>query len=250
MIGGLYTAGTAMNMFETSLNTASNNLANINTPGYKRQIVDFQDLVYTGRDGHQIGHGGRAAAITTRDFRQGPSVATENELDVFLSGECFFSVQLANGETAYTRDGTFDRDANGRIVTEDGFVLQPEIVIPEDTIEITINQAGVVAATTSASPDVAVPIGQITLTTFTNKSGLRAVGRNLFQATASAGDVVTGTPGSGVFGALEQKFVEGSNVELTNELTELISSQRAFEVNSRALTTSLELLDSAYEIIR
>lgn len=250
MIAGLYTGSSAMTAFETSLNNTSNNIANVNTPGFKRSIVDFQDLVYTGRDGQQIGRGTSAAAITTRDFRQGREIVTDNATDLFIGGEGFFEVQLPGGALAYTRDGAFEVDAQGRLVTEDGYIVQPPVTFPADTISFTIGFDGSVNALTAASPETPVQIGQVQLNRFVNPAGLRSFGRNLAEPTAASGAALTGTPGQGVFGEIRQGVLEGSNVEVVEELSDLITAQRAFEVNSRVVLTSIEMLQTAYEIIR
>lgn len=250
MINGLFAGASAMTAFEQSLNNSANNIANVNTNGFKRAVIDFQDLVYTGADNKQVGFGAKSAAIVSRDFRQGPAVTTDNPLDLFIGGQGFFRVQRPNGEFAYTRDGAFLSDANGRVVTEDGFLLDPPITLPDNTISFNITPSGQVNVITADQPDTTQTLGQIQLHRFVNPSGLRSIGRNLLEETSASGDVVSGTPGDGVFGTLQQGVVEGSNVEIVEELTQILTSQRAFEVNSRVVSTSLELLDTAYEIIR
>lgn len=249
MIGGIYTAQTAMSMFESALNNSANNLANVNTTGFKRSFIDFQDLSYTGSDNKQVGYGGRFSAITTRDFQQGPAVVTDNSLDMMIAGKGLFSVMLANGETAYTRDGSFHLDSTGRIVNSDGFVLQPGITVPADTTKIEISANGTVSVLRGDS-DIPQVVGQFQLTRFVNEAGLSSLGRNLLQETAASGAPITGNPGTEAFGAIRQGAVEGSNVEVATELTELISAQRAFSVNSRAFTVTSQMLDTAFQIIR
>ncbi len=251
MIGGLHTASTAMFMFETSLNNSSNNLANINTTGFKRTIIDFQDIHYTGPDQLQVGYGGRYSAITTRDQKQGPPIVTDNQYDLFVSGRGFFPVTLANGTTAYTRDGTFRLDSTGTLVTADGFALQPAIVVPPNTKSVSVKPNGLVTAVVQNNGiDETVELGQLQLATFINPVGLRSIGRNLVQASDASGAAIVGTPGSDVFGTVRQGVVEGSNVEIVDELTELLTAQRAFAANSRGFRVSTELLDTAFEIVR
>lgn len=251
MIGGLSTAQTAMSMFETKLNNSSNNLANVNTTGFKRTIVDFQDVHYTGPDQLQVGYGGRYSAITTRDQRQGPAIVTDNQYDLFIGGQGFFQVTLANGTTAYTRDGTFRLDSTGTIVTADGFALQPGIVVPEDTTSVSIAPNGNVTAVVNGQDgEKTVVLGQIQLASFVNTVGLRSLGRNLLQTSDASGPPIVGAPGTGVLGSIRQGVLEGSNVEVVDELTELLTAQRAFSANSRGFRVSSEILDSAFEIIR
>ena len=250
MINGLFAGASAMSAFEQAISSTSNNIANVNTNGFKRSEIDFQNLVYTGGDNQQIGLGAKSSAIVSRDFRQGPAIVTDNPLDLFIGGDGFFRVQLADGDFAYTRDGAFLSDAEGNLVTEDGFTLAPEITLPADTTSVTISPTGQVSVLTGSQPDTPQVLGQIQLHQFVNPSGLRNIGRNLLEETGASGAPITGTPGTGVFGQLRQGVVEGSNVEIVEELTDLIRAQRAFEVNSRAVQTTLQILDSAYQIVR
>lgn len=251
MIGGLYTAQTAMFMFETSLSNSSNNLANINTTGFKRTLIDFQDIHYTGPDQKQIGYGGRYSAITSRDQKQGAAIVTDNQFDLFISGDGFFPVTQADGTTAYTRDGTFRLDSAGTLVTADGFKLQPEIVVPPSTKSVTVGPQGrVTAVVQGPDGDQTVELGQLQLASFVNVVGLRSIGRNLLQESDASGAPIVGNPGTGILGKLRQGVVEGSNVDLVDELTELLTAQRAFAANSRGFRVSTEMLDSAFEIIR
>lgn len=252
MIGGLYTAQGAMFMFETALNNSSNNLANVNTTGFKRTIVDFQDVHYTGPDQLQVGYGGRYSAITSRDQKQGPPIITDNQYDLFIAGRGFFPVTLANGTTAYTRDGTFRLDSTGTIVTADGFPLQPGLVVPPNAKSVSITPNGLVTAVVQNNNgvDQTIELGQIQLATFINPVGLRSLGRNLVQESDASGPAIIGAPGTDVLGTVRQGVVEGSNVEIVDELTELLTAQRAFAANSRGFRVSTDLLDSAFEIIR
>jgi flagellar basal-body rod protein FlgG len=263
MIRALFTAGTGMQAQQLNLDVVANNLANVNTAGFKRSRVDFQDLLYqTMRPagtrtsgggevptGVQVGHGTRPVA-TQKIFAQGNFQQTDNPLDVVIEGEGFFQVLRADGSTAYTRAGSFKRDSQGQIVTSDGLVLQPAVTIPPDTVLISIGPDGtlsVTAATAGAQPQ---QLGQIELARFANPAGLNAVGRNLFVSTAASGTAQTGTPGQQSFGSISQGFLESSNVSVVEEMVAMIAAQRAFEVNSKAIRTADEMLQLANGVVR
>lgn len=262
MMRALWTAATGMLAQQLNVDTISNNLANVNTTGYKKARVDFQDLLYqTVREsgtptalgiqvpvGIQVGHGVRPIAIQ-KMFTQGNMIQTENQLDIAIEGDGFFQVQQPDGTIAYTRDGAFKIDSTGRVVTSQGFVLEPEIVIPPNTKAITISEDGMVSVIL-AGEQTPVQIGQITLARFINPAGLHSIGKNLFLPTASSGDVTLGTPGLDGFGTLAQGFLEMSNVKIVEEMVNLITAQRAYEVNSRAIRTSDEMLGEANNLRR
>jgi len=259
MMRAMFTAATGMNAQQLNVDTVANNLANVNTTGYKKSRADFQDLLYqTLRQpgaqtaagvempvGVQVGHGVRTSAVS-KVFLQGNVIKTENELDLVIQGKGFFQVLLPTGEVAYTRDGSFKRDSTGSIVTADGYPLQPAITIPEDDLGITVSSDGVVSATQPGSPDP-VNLGTIELALFPNAAGLDArYGRNLFLETTASGAPVTGEPGgSEGAGTIDQGYLENSNVQVVEEILALIIAQRAYEANSNVIKTSDNMLQMA-----
>ena len=254
MIPALYSASSGMQAQQLNLDTIANNLANVNTTGFKRTRVDFQDLLYpTYRapgtqgtqgtivtTGIQVGLGSRAVA-TQRLFSQGDFQQTENPLDLVIEGDGFFQVSRADGTTAYTRAGAFKKDGNGRLVTSDGAILTPNIVIPADARNITIGQDGTVSVTVAGN-NSASTLGTIQLAQFVNPGGLLSVGKNLFTPTAASGSAVTGNPGNNGLGTLSQGFLELANVKVVDEMVNMITSQRAYEANSKAIQTADEML--------
>lgn len=258
----LWTAATGMQSQQLTLDVISNNLANVQTAGFKRSRVDFQDLVYETLQvpgsasaqgveipsGFQVGHGSRAVA-TQRLFAKGDLQQTGNILDLAVEGDGFFQLLQPNGEVAYTRAGTFKKDSQGKIVSSDGFALQPEITIPQDALTVTIGLDGTVTVT---QPGSAQPqqVGTIELTRFINPAGLQSLGRNLFLPTQASGDPITGTPGEDGLGTLLQGFVEMSNVNVVEEMVNLIIGQRAYEINSRAIRTADEMMQTANNLVR
>ena len=262
MIRALFTASTGMQAQQLHLDTISHNLANVNTTGFKRSRVDFQDLLYqtlrsagtrvaAGAEvpsGLQVGHGSRAVA-TQKIFMQGNFQQTENPLDLVIEGTGFFQVLLPDGTQAYTRAGAFKLDGLGRVVTSDGFVLQPGISIPPDAGSISIGTDGTVSVVSGAA---ATPkeVGKIELARFSNPGGLNAIGRNLYLPTSASGGAVGGAPASEGFGSLSQGFLEMSNVSVVEEMVNLIAAQRAFEVNAKAVQTADEMLNQANNMRR
>ncbi|MBN2326790.1 MAG: flagellar basal-body rod protein FlgG [Candidatus Omnitrophica bacterium] len=259
MMRGLFTAAAGMQGMSFMVDNIANNLANTNTTGYKRTRVDFQDLLYqtikpAGSSayqgiklptGVQIGHGVRVAG-TRRVFNEGSFTYTENPLDVAISGRRgFFQVTLADGTMGYTRNGAFSLDESGNIVTSDGFLLDPPIQIPQDATAVNISEEGFVSVVQSNEIS---ELGQITLADFINPSGLSAMGQNLFMETEASGTPITGTPGQDGLGFLQQGFLENSNVSLSEELVNLITAQRAYEVNSRAVKTGDEMIQTAVNL--
>lgn len=258
----LWTAATGMQAQQLTLDVIANNLANVQTAGFKRSRVDFQDLVYEsapvpgtasaqGREipsGFQIGHGARAVA-TQRLFIGGDLQQTGNPLDLAIEGDGFFQVVQPSGDIAYTRAGTFKKDSQGRLVTTEGFPVEPEITIPADALSVTIGMDGTVSVT---QPGVAQPqeIGTIELARFVNPAGLQSIGRNLFLPTQASGDPTPGTPGQEGLGTLLQGFVEMSNVNVVEEMVNLIVGQRAYEINSRAIRTADEMMQTANNLVR
>jgi flagellar basal-body rod protein FlgG len=253
----LHIAGTGMMAQQTNVEVISNNIANINTTGYKRRRAEFQDLLYqnlrrTGSQsaeagtvlpsGAQIGLGVRTAAVY-RISEQGSLQPTENRFDLAIRGNGYFQVQLPTGETAYTRDGTFGLSPEGVIVTAEGFPVAPGIVVPANARDVTINANGEVFA--ALDGQVAPQnLGQLQLAIFPNEGGLEAIGDNLLLATPASGQPQIGAPGSPGFGNVLQGYVETSNVNIVQEVTNLITAQRAYEMNSRVITAVDEMLST------
>jgi flagellar basal-body rod protein FlgG len=238
---------------ETNLDAISNNLANANTTGYKRQEAQFEDLLYqnlrpagAGPAGTQVGSGARVVA-TSRSFSQGSLQQTGNPLDVAIEGPGFFAVTRPSGEIAYTRAGTLRLDAQGRMVTTDGLSLEPQLTIPSDATRVTIAPDGAVSVV-QPGQHAPTPVGQLQLVTFPNPDGLQALGHNLFSATGASGEPVSGTPGLDGRGTLMQGSLEGSNVEVVNEMIGLIRTQRAYEVNSKVIAAADEMLRNATQL--
>jgi flagellar basal-body rod protein FlgG len=257
MFRSLQIASTGMLAQETQLDTIANNMANANTTGYKHQTAEFEDLLYqnvraagptndgesTGPTQTQVGSGSRVVA-TSRSFAQGTLQQTGNTYDLGIQGPGFFQVMRPNGEVAYTRSGALKLDNLGRIVTSDGYPLQPQITVPNNATSVTIGADGTVTAT-EPNQTAAVQLGQIQLASFTNTDGLNSLGQNLFEATASSGQPLTGTPGVNALGTLQQGSLEASNVDIVNEMVNLISAQRAYEINSKVVTAADEMLRNA-----
>jgi flagellar basal-body rod protein FlgG len=251
----LHIAGTGMMAQQTNVEVISNNIANMSTTGYKRRRAEFQDLIYqnlrrvgsqsadTGSvlpSGAQVGLGVKTGAIY-RISEQGNLSQTENRFDLAIRGNGYFQVTLPSGETAYTRDGTFALSAEGTIVTADGFVVAPGINIPANARDVTINANGEVLAKIDGQIQPQ-NVGQIQLAIFANEGGLEAIGDNLLLATPGSGDPQQGAPGALGFGQVLQGFVETSNVNVVQEITNLITAQRAYEMNSRVISASDEML--------
>ncbi len=260
MIRSLYTGTTGMNSQQLNIDVISNNLANVSTTGFKKSINNFQDLLYetiqnpgspTSADtespaGIQIGLGVRPAAVT-KVFSQGELIGTENELDVAIEGSGFFQIELPGGDTAYTRAGAFKLDSNGTIVNSSGYTVLPSITIPEGANRINISDTGVVSAVL-AGENVATELGTMELAIFTNSAGLSSVGDNLLVETNASGTPALGTPGDDGYGQLVQRFLEGSNVNIVQELTNLITAQRAYEINSKSIQTSDEMMQTTNQL--
>jgi flagellar basal-body rod protein FlgG len=263
MMKSLFTSATGMQAQQTQVDTTSNNIANVNTTGFKRSQVEFQDLLYqtvraagtlgaTGFEvptGIQIGSGVRVSGIS-KIFTSGDMENTGNNFDIAIQGDGFFQVLLPNGNFAYTRDGSFRPNATGTLVTSDGFALQPPITIPPDLESMTIGYDGTVSVVTAGAPNTTTPIGNIILSRFINPSGLNAEGRNLFQQSFASGAPLQGTPGTNGFGTVQQQFLERSNVQVVTELIRLITAQRAFDASQRAVLTSDQMLETTNSMIR
>ena len=250
-------AGTGMQAQQTNVEVISNNIANMTTTGYKRRRAEFQDLIYQNLRrvgsassdsgsivpaGAQIGLGVKTAAIY-RISAQGNLQQTSNTLDVAIQGHGYFQVTLPSGDTAYTRDGTFGLSPDGTIVTADGYVVQPGLQIPSGASGVTINTSGQVQVTLQGQT-APQTVGQLQLAIFPNESGLEAQGDNLFIQTAASGGPVTGNPTTPGFGSVMQGFIETSNVNAVTEITNLITAQRAYEMNSRVITSSDDMMST------
>ncbi len=251
-----------MHAQQQGVDNIANNLANANTNGYKRSTIVFHDLLYqtVSAPGEgaasgaaqpamlQMGHGATPVA-TVRNFLQGSLTSTQNPLDMAINGQGFFQVLRPDGTVAYTRDGVFTLSANGTIVTQSGLPLEPEITIPPDATAIQISQDGIVSALV-AGETTPTELGQIEMVRFNNNAGLRAIGNNLYEESAASGEPIISTPGEDGLGLISQGFVESSNVEVVQEMVNLITAQRAYEVNSRVVTTADQMLAQANQIKR
>lgn len=254
MLRGLYTAATGMNAMQHQIDTTSNNIANVNTMGFKQDRAEFQDLMYeslnytagktsettTNPTGIDVGLGVRVSGIQ-KNFLQGDLKLTSNSLDLAIEGNGFFQITMANGETAYTRNGAFKLDAEGNIVNGNGYMLNPQITVPENLIDLTVATDGTV---TASDPDTGAvtDLGQITIVDFINEAGLTPTGESLFMTSEASGDPIEGNPTEDQFGGIRQGMIELSNVKLVNEMVDLITAQRAYEANSKAITTSDDML--------
>ena len=256
MIRSLWTGTTGMNAQQYNMDVIANNLANVNTTGFKKSRADFQDLLSqtmkvpgspTSSDtesptGIQIGLGTRLAAVS-KNYTQGDLILTENEMDVAIEGEGFFQVQLPDGETAYTRSGAFKRDSQGRLTTSEGYLVLPQITIPDTSSNFTVSNKGEVSVTIGASTASTV-LGTLQLATFTNDQGLLSMGQNILRESPSSGTAILNDPGTDGYGTLLQTYLEGSNVNIVEEMANMIVSQRAYEINSNSIQTSDEMMQT------
>lgn len=262
MIRTLFSAATGMQAQQLNMDTISNNLANVNTTGFKKGRPDFQDLIYQTLQlagmassattevptGMQVGLGVRPAAIQ-RLFIQGDFVKTDNSLDLAVEGQGFFQVQHPNGDTLYSRSGAFKLDSDGRVVNSDGWLLLPEITIPADAEQINVASDGTVSVR-QAGNTAAVQVGNIELVTFSNPTGLDGAGRNNFRATDASGDPIAGTPGEDGLGEIQQGYLELSNVSVVDEMVAMIVAQRAYEANSKSIQAGDQILQMANNLRR
>jgi len=254
----LRTATTGMSAQQLNVEVISNNIANMNTVGFKKQRAEFQDLMYQNVErmgaqssdagtvvptGIQIGSGVKAGSVY-RIMTEGSATSTGNDYDLMIDGQGYFQILLPSGETAYTRAGNFSVDDQGRMVTDDGYVLQPQITIPSDATDVSISKTGQVSVTQDGVTTPTV-VGQLQTATFINKAGLEAIGDNLFLESGASGAATIGTPGDVGFGTLMQGYTEASNVDAVSEITALIVAQRAYEMNSKVITTADEMLSVA-----
>ena len=254
MIKSLWTAKTGLEAQQTKMDVIANNLANVSTNGFKKSRAVFQDLLYQnmrqagGRNdmqnvlpaGLQIGSGVRPVA-TERIQTQGSLEQTGNSKDIAIDGKGFFQVLMPDGNNAYTRDGSFQVNESGQLVTADGYPIQPAVLIPQDALSITIGKDGVVTVTQPGSNE-STQVGQLSLSTFVNPAGLQSIGDNLYLETSASGMRNESTPGLNGAGRLDQGYVETSNVNVVGEMVSMIQTQRAYEINSKAVQTSDEML--------
>ncbi|EJM41959.1 MULTISPECIES: flagellar basal-body rod protein FlgG [Pseudomonas] len=254
MLPALWVAKTGLSAQDTNLTTISNNLANVSTTGFKRDRAEFQDLLYQIKrqpgaqstqdselpSGLQLGTGVRIVG-TQKNFTAGSLQTTEQPLDMAIDGRGFFQILQPDGTTSYTRDGTFHLDSNGQIVNASGFALEPAIVIPNDAQTFTVGRDGTVSITVAGNPAAQV-IGNLQTADFINPAGLQAVGNNLFLETAASGAPQVGTPGLNGFGTTLQNTLETSNVSTVEEMVNMITTQRAYEMNSKVISTADQML--------
>ena len=262
MMQSLYTASTGMLGMQTQIDTTANNIANVNTIGFKKSRAEFADLMYHVQEyagtstsdvtksptGIEVGLGVRATAIN-KIFTEGSLKQTDNQLDLAITGRGFFKMELPDGTEVFSRNGAFKIDENGTMVNSDGYVLVPQVVIHEDATNVTIGTDGIVTVVQPGQTQ-ATQVGQINTTNFINPAGLHSMGSNIYIETDSSGQPVEGTPGVDGLGVLRQGFVELSNVELVVELTDLITGQRAYDSNSKVITTSDEMLQTVNNLKR
>ncbi len=260
MMRALWTAATGMSAQQLNMDVISNNLANVNTSGFKKSRADFEDLLYqtirqpgaTNANGNmiptgvQVGMGVRPVAIQ-KIFTQGNYQQTENQLDLAIEGNGFFQV-LKGDELVYTRDGAFKLDDSGVIVDSHGYILQPQFTVPEGTTSLVVDPTGQITALAADGTELST--AQMTIYKFANNAGLYAIGKNLFRATPASGDATAGTPGVDEYGTIAQGFLEMSNVNVVDEMVNMIVAQRAYEANSKAITTSDQMLQMANNVKR
>ena len=260
MLRAFSTAATGMDAQQMMVDVIANNLANVNTNGFKRTNVNFQDLLYlklqeagrevssgvTAPSGMEVGSGVKTAS-TTRSFTVGELQSTQNALDCAIQGDGFFQVILPNGEYRYTRDGSFQSDSEGRIVNSGGYELSPGFVISQEALSVDISLDGTVSIDTPSGTQV---VGQIELYRFPNNAGLSAEGQNLFRETEASGTAIAGIPGEEGYGTILSRYLEKSNVQMVNELVNLITAQRAYEINSRSIRTGDEMLRELNQLVR
>ena len=260
MYRSLWTGTTGMQAQQLNLDVIANNLANVNTTGFKKSNVTFHALLYqkmkapgsqTSADtesptGILVGLGVKPAAVT-KVFTQGDLIGTENELDMAIEGNGFFQIEKPDGNIGYTRAGAFKLDSNGQVTSSDGYPLIPEITIPDGTTQISIGDTGIVSVMIDDDTE-STEVGTIELANFTNPAGLAAIGQNLFEESGSSGSATIGTPGEEGYGILIQGYLEGSNVNIVEEMTNMITTQRAYEINSKTITTSDEMMQTTNEL--
>jgi len=262
MMRSLWTAASGMVAQQANIDVISNNLANVNTTGFKKSRTDFQDLMYqtmrqagttTGPDsqlptGIQMGSGVRQVA-TQKIYTEGSFQSTGNSTDLAIEGDGFFQISMPDGTINYTRDGSFKLDSTGRIVTSEGYPLEPAITVPTNATAFAVSSDGIVTATIPGQTNPQ-NLGQLQIARFVNSSGLDSLGKNLLKETAASGNPVLSNPGTDGAGTIQQKYLEMSNVQVVEEMVNMIVAQRAYEINSKAITTSDTMLEQAANLKR
>jgi len=262
MIKAMRTAASGMMAQQMNVDNIANNLANVNTTGFKKSKIEFQDVLYQnvkragtasalGAEtpaGIQIGYGAKVSS-TVREYSEGDLTSTGNPLDLAISGGGFFQIQAPDGTTAYTRDGAFKLSSEGRVVNSNGFYLLPEITVPEDATSISVGVDGIVEVH-QFGQDTPQQIGQIELARFVNPAGLNAIGRNLLKITGASGDPITDIPTQSGMGQIDQGYLEMSNVKVVDEMVNMIVAQRAYEMNSKAIQTAEDMAQIANNLKR
>lgn len=261
MLRAVHTAATGMEAMQTNVDNVANNMANVNTTGYKKSTAEFQDLYYqTIREpgtqvsadaalptGVQVGVGVKTASVH-KEFTAGSAKSTGNQNDMMIQGDGFFSVLKDNGETVYTRDGSFKVDGTGRMMTSSGYLLQPNITIPPNSTGFAVAPNGIVTSTDDKGAES--QIGQIDIISFMNPSGLKALGGNVYQASESSGAPIQGQPGTPGMGTILQRNLEASNVNLVSEMVNLIQAQRAYEMNSKVMQAADQMLQVSNNVLK
>ncbi len=262
MLRGLYTAATGMNAQQHNIDVTSNNIANVNTTGFKKSRAEFQDLMYEALNyaagstsqttinptGIEVGLGVRMAGVQ-KDFLQGNLKLTGNSLDIAIEGKGFLRIQMPDGNIGYTRNGSFKVDSNGDMVNGDGYLLEPTINIPQNLTEVSIAKDGTVSATDPTTNTI-TQLGRIEITDFINPAGLKPSGDSIFLETEASGAPIDGFPTENAMGSLRQGMIESSNVALVNEMVDLITAQRAYEANSKSITTTDAMLGIVNQLKR
>lgn len=255
MLHSIWTAATGMEAQQMRINTIADNLSNVNTTGYKKSSVDFQDLLYQNilepsreNAGVQYGLGVKPVAIT-KAYTQGNLQITNNSYNVAINGTGFFQVRQPDGTFAYTRDGSLKLSPEGYLTTSNGLILEPQIQIDARATDITINTDGMVYIKMANAAEQN-QVGQITITRFANPAGLEAIGNNMVVQTGASGEPQTGIPGTGGLGVLRQGALEASNVELVQEMVMMIATQKAYDTASKAITESDKMMDTANQLVR
>jgi len=263
MIRALYTAATGMEAQQLNIDVIANNLANVNTTGFKRSRASFEDVLYETLQGEtvvnyqsndtvapvQIGKGVRVNSIL-RFHQQGVLEQTGRPLDLAVEGEGFFQIQRPDGSTAYTRDGTFTLSSTGALTTSSGYLVHPGVTVPADASQISIGANGIVSVTGGSANAQPVEIGRIELARFANPTGLESLGENLYKETVASGQPITGQAQDNGFGRVVQGSLEGSNVDIVTEMTDMIAAQRAYEINAKAVHATDEMMQSTNDLVR
>ncbi len=260
MIRALNTSATGMHAQETNVDNIANNIANVNTTGFKKSRTEFEDLLYETKQeagarssdttehsvGNQTGSGVKVSAVR-KNFTQGEPNITNNVYDLMINGDGFFGIELPNGELRYTRDGAFNIDSTGTLVTKNGYKLHPGITVPSNTTHLHVSKNGIIQAYIEGQKEPS-DLGQVPLFNFINPTGLRSMGGNLFKDTVGSGDPTRSIAGEGANGVIEQGMLETSNVKVVNEMTDLIKAQRAYEMNSKVMGIADQMLQTVNNI--